>query len=120
MITRAVLAVFLFLAALAPAMAQRPGTCSVQGSVPGTNARYEGTAEITALSGPTFRVRWQIGDTVTNGFGMRYENWFVIGYTAGNAQGVAFYWLEQSTGVLNGLWSTDGIEGIGVEIMTPR
>ena len=119
MIKRALIALSLLLFALEPALAQRPGTYQVRGTVPNSSNTYEGRAEITAVSNAAFRVRWTIGDTITNGFGMRYENWFVVGYTSGGAQGVAAYWLDPATGVLNGLWSTDGLEGVGTEVLTP-
>jgi hypothetical protein len=91
-------------------------------SVKGTNLNgspYTGDATITIISDTTCAIEWVTGSTTSKGFCMRNDDAFAAGYVMGDAIGLIIYKMEDG-GVLRGLWTITGQNGVGTEILTPK
>jgi hypothetical protein len=90
--------------------------------VVGTNpngSKYTGTVTIEVISDTTFTIRWDIGNSVFKGFGMRMNDSLAATYVIGGDPGLIIYKVEDG-GVLSGLWSVRGHNGSGTERLTPQ
>jgi hypothetical protein len=91
-------------------------------SVEGTNLNgspYSGDARITVISETTCTIEWVTGGTTSSGFCMRNDDAFAAGYVMGDAIGLIIYKMEDG-GVLKGLWTITGKDGVGTEVLTPK
>lgn len=91
-------------------------------SVAGTNfngSAYSGTARITLTSSTTCEIVWTTGGSTSSGICMRNGDAFSAGYELGDAIGLVIYHVMPN-GVLDGLWTVAGQEGVGTEVLTPR
>jgi hypothetical protein len=91
-------------------------------SVEGTNLNgspYTGDATITIISDTTCAIEWVTGGTTSKGFCMRNDDAFAAGYVMGDAIGLIIYKMEDG-GVLRGLWTITGQNGVGTEVLTPK
>lgn len=91
-------------------------------SVEGTNLNgspYTGDATITIISDTTCTIEWVTGGTTSKGFCMRNDDAFAAGYIMGDAIGLIIYKMEDG-GVLRGLWTITGQNGVGTEVLTPK
>jgi hypothetical protein len=115
-----------FLAALAAAccLATTVQAQSIGGNyvIDGTNidgSKYGGRAEITLTSNTTCEIVWVTGSTQSSGICSRNGDAFAAAYELNGDVGLAIYRL-QANGVLNGVWTIAGQDGVGKEILVPR
>jgi hypothetical protein len=80
-------------------------------------SKYHGTVTIKILSDTTFAIKWVIGDTVYNGYGMRRNDAIAATYTSDGEPGLAIYKVDADG--LDGLWTIKGQAGNGTEHLTP-
>lgn len=95
---------------------------SLEYSVEGTNlngSTYSGDATINIISDTTCTIEWATGGTTSKGFCMRNDDAFAAGYVMGDAIGLIIYKMEDG-GVLRGLWTITGQNGVGTEVLTPK
>lgn len=89
-------------------------------SVYGTNfdgSHYRGTATIKGSSS-SCTIEWQTGSTTSSGICILSGTVFAAAYQLGKDVGLAVYDVH-SDGALDGVWSIEGQEGSGTEILTP-
>ena len=89
--------------------------------VVGTNpdgSQYKGTANVEVISNTTFRIRWQIGSSTIDGFGMRMSDALAAAYVIGGEPGLVIYKVQGDG--FDGLWAIRGHNGNGTEHLTPR
>ena len=111
----------LFLAVATPASADMLKLASTYDET-GTNAdgsKYTGTATVEVISDTTFNIKWKIGSTVYNGFGMRRGDTLAATYQVNGQPGLILYTVGEG-GVLTGNWSIRGENGSGTDRLTPR
>jgi hypothetical protein len=114
----------LLLAAVVVCASALPGTAQQIGGtyeVDGTNfdgSKYGGTAEIRLTSDTTCEIYWTTGTTTSQGICMRNGIAFAAGYVLGDSTGLVVYEIKDD-GTLEGLWTIAGVDGNGVEILTP-
>jgi hypothetical protein len=104
-----------------PALAETLQLASTYDEV-GTNpdgSKYTGTATVEIISDTTFSIRWKIGSTTYNGFGMRRDDNLAATYMVNGQPGLIIYKVGEG-GVLNGLWAIRGQNGNGTDRLTPR
>ena len=94
-----------------------PGKYNVEGKNLDGSA-YSGPAEIVATSETTCRIRWQTGDTTSEGICMRNGSSFAAGYVLGKSIGLVVYEMKDD-GSLNGVWTIADQNGVGEEVLTP-
>jgi hypothetical protein len=88
----------------------------------GTNpngSKYTGTATVEIISDTTFSIRWKIGSTTYNGFGMRMNDTLAATYMVDGQPGLIVYKVGDD-GTLSGLWAIRGQNGNGTDRLTPR
>ena len=88
----------------------------------GTNpdgSRYTGVANIEVISDTTFAIRWKVGNSTFNGFGMRLNDTLAATYMLNGQPGLIIYKVGED-GVLSGLWSIRGQNGSGTDKLIPR
>jgi hypothetical protein len=100
------------LAFLAIAMAARadPLTLHSTYDVAGTNpdgSKYAGKAAIKVISEASFTIKWTIGGTLYDGFGMRNDDALAATYTIDGKPGLVIYKVD-ADGVLHGVWVVRG------------
>lgn len=101
-----------------PAAAQRSGLYDVEGTnLDGTP--YTGVAEIQQVGLASFRIVWQVGDTVIEGAGMASGHTISVVYGTGQHPGFGIYTLSPD-GTLTGEWTLLGANAIGRETLRPR
>jgi hypothetical protein len=91
-------------------------------SVEGTNfdgSPYKGDARIVITSNTTCKIAWITGGTTATGFCMRNDDAFAAGYVMGQDIGLIIYKID-GNGVMKGLWTITGKDGVGTEILTPK
>jgi len=87
----------------------------------GTNpdgSKYRGTALVRVISDTTFKIKWSIGGSTIEGFGMRMGDTLAATYTIDGEPGLVIYRVDGNG--LNGLWAIRGHNGNGTERLTPR
>ena len=110
-----------FTPAFSPALADTLKLASTYDET-GTNAdgsKYTGTATVDVISDTTFAIKWKIGSTVYNGFGMRRGDTLAATYQVNGQPGLILYTVGEG-GVLTGNWSIRGENGSGTDRLTPR
>jgi hypothetical protein len=111
----------IFLAVATAAGAETPQLHSTY-DVVGTNpngSKYAGTVDVKVISDATFAIRWTIGGSTINGFGMRMNDAVTATYTISGQPGLVIYEVAKD-GTLSGLWAIRGQDGNGTERLTPR
>jgi len=109
-----------FVAVAFPAAAESLTLASTY-DVAGTNpdgSKYKGTANVEVISNTTFKIRWLIGGSTIDGFGMRMNDALAATYTIGGEPGLVIYKVQGNG--LDGLWAIRGHNGNGTEHLTPR
>jgi hypothetical protein len=89
-------------------------------TVYGTNfdgSHYKGTATIKGSSS-SCTVEWETGSTSSSGICILSGSVFAAAYQLGKDVGLAVYDVRKD-GTLDGVWSIEGQEGSGTEILTP-
>ena len=89
--------------------------------VVGTNpdgSKYRGTANVEVVSNSTFTIKWLIGGSTIEGFGMRMNDSLAATYRINGEPGLVIYKVEGNG--LDGLWAIRGHNGNGTEHLTPR
>lgn len=89
--------------------------------VAGTNpdgSKYGGTADVEIISNSTFTIKWLIGTSTIEGFGMRMNDSLAATYEINGEPGLVIYRLDGNG--LDGLWAIRGHNGNGTEHLTPR
>ncbi|MBV1699211.1 MAG: hypothetical protein KGQ47_12790 [Hyphomicrobiales bacterium] len=117
---KGLLCIFAFLAVALPAGAE-PLTLASKYDVVGTNpdgSKYRGTADVNVISNSTFTIKWAIGTSTIEGFGMRMNNSLAATYEINGEPGLVIYRLEGNG--FDGLWAIRGHNGTGTEHLTPR
>jgi hypothetical protein len=115
-----VLCALAFFAAALPAGAE-PLTLASSYDATGTNpngSKYTGTASVKVISDSTFVIKWTIGGSTYEGFGMRLNDSLAATYTIDGEPGLVIYKVEGDG--LDGLWAIRGHDGSGTEHLTPR
>ncbi len=103
---------------LAPAQAQRNGLYEVTGTNPDGSA-YTGNMIVQQVGLASWRVAWQVGENRFEGYAMSSGPVFSVGFTLGQAPGVAIYQVSPD-GSMTGQWTLIGSSAIGTENLTPR
>jgi hypothetical protein len=65
--------------------------------VTGTNpdgSKYSGTAKVNVISGASFTIKWSIGDSTYEGFGMRNDDALAATYTIDGKPGLVIYKVD--------------------------
>lgn len=86
----------------------------------GTNpdgSAYKGAVSIDILSSTTFGIKWTIGGSTYEGFGMRRNDALAATYMIDGVPGLVIYQVQGNG--LDGLWSVKGKDGSGTEHLTP-
>jgi len=86
----------------------------------GTNfdgSHYKGTATIKGSSS-SCTIDWKTGSTSSSGICILSGTVFAAAYQLGKDVGLAVYDVHDN-GVLDGVWSIEGQEGSGTEVLTP-
>jgi len=102
-----------------PAAAQSIGGAY---TVAGTNAddsEYTGKATITIVSETTCEIVWETSATNATGICSRNDDAFAAAYVQGDMVGLVIYKV-QADGSLHGLWTVQGEDGVGTEVLTPQ
>jgi hypothetical protein len=89
--------------------------------VVGTNpdgSKYKGTADVEVISNSTFTIKWSIGTSMIEGFGMRMNDSLDATYQINGEPGLVIYRVDGNG--LDGLWAIRGHNGSGTEHLTPR
>lgn len=83
-------------------------------------APYTGTAQIEMTSSRTCRIAWQTGGAA-KGLCMIDGDRVIASYEfdGGAGMGLVSYELLKD-GSLDGVWTADGVEGLGTEVLTPQ
>ena len=106
------------LALSAPAaQAQRNGLYNVAGTNP-DGSPYTGQMIVQQVGLASWRVAWQIGENRFEGYGMSAGPAFSVGFTLGEAPGIAIYQVSPD-GSMTGQWTLIGSSAIGTENLTP-
>lgn len=116
---RFALAAAALMASLSAASAQSIGG---EYTVQGTNldgSAYGGTAMVTLTSDTTCVIEWQTEATTSQGICSRNDDAFAAGYVMGESYGLVIYKLQED-GSLEGLWTIQGKNGTGTEVLTPK
>jgi hypothetical protein len=90
-------------------------------AVTGTNpdgSKYNGTAQVKVISSSTFTIKWLIGGSTIDGFGLRMNDALAATYSINGQPGLVIYKLEGND--FDGLWAIRGHNGNGTEHLTPR
>ena len=117
---RRILCTLAFLVIAFPAAAESLTLASKYDAV-GTNpngTKYRGTARVEVISDTTFTIKWSIGGSTYEGFGMRMNDVLAATYMIGDEPGLVIYKVDGNG--LNGLWAIRGHDGSGSERLTPR
>ncbi len=91
-------------------------------AVQGTNfngSPYSGQARITIKTDTTCEIEWTTGTTTSTGFCMRNGDAFAAGYAMGKDVGLVIYRMMPD-GSLNGLWTINGQNGSGTDVLIPK
>jgi hypothetical protein len=86
----------------------------------GTNpdgSAYEGKVTVKLLSDTTFEIKWTIGSSTYDGFGMRRNDALAATYMIDGEPGLVVYRVDGNG--LDGLWAVKGRDGNGTEHLTP-
>ena len=108
------------LATIAGATAVQAADVGGSYSVYGTNfdgSHYKGTAVIKGSSS-SCTIQWKTGSTSSDGICILSGTVFAAAYQLGKDVGLAVYDVHDN-GVLDGVWSIEGQEGSGTEVLTP-
>ncbi len=108
---------FLALAAL-PAMAQRNGIYTLNGTNPDGSA-YDGEVAMQQVGLVSWRVVWAVAGERIEGIGMSSGNVMAVMYQLGQRTGMGIFNIE-ANGTMIGQWTVLGSSGIGTETLTPR
>lgn len=101
-----------------PVPNQPLGEFTVMGTNPGGGAPpYRGKMTFR-ITGPTFTIRWDVGERVYTGIGVRLGEAFGVAYGASGC-GVALYDIMPD-GSLKGAWALRGQTDVGTETATRR
>ena len=117
---RKLLCTLAFLVVALPASAETL-TLASKYDVVGTNpdgSKYKGTADVDVISNSTFKIKWSIGTSTIEGFGMRMNNSLAATYEINGEAGLVIYRLDGNG--FDGLWAIRGHNGSGTEHLTPR
>ena len=109
------------LAALAAALlwttaafaADPSGQYDVEGTNPGGDSKYHGTATVEK-TGDTYRVVWVVGNTRYVGTGIGTKDFLAVSYRSGNDTGLALYGADG--GNWAGIWTYAGGHEVGAEL----
>lgn len=119
LLASALFATSVAMTAAVPASAQSiGGTYAVEG----TNhdgSSYSGEATITLASDTTCVIEWKTGGTTSTGICSRNGNAFAAAYVLGDSVGLVIYEVKDD-GTLDGLWTIQGEQGTGTEVLTPK
>jgi hypothetical protein len=116
--TRLILWLALF-AAVLPAHAETLSLASSYKAT-GTNpdgSAYQGKVTVKLLSDSTFEIKWLIGGSTYDGFGMRRNDTLAATYMIDGEPGLVVYHVDGNG--LDGLWAVRGRNGNGTEHLTP-
>jgi hypothetical protein len=80
-------------------------------------SKYSGTVTIDITSDTTFSIRWDIGGTIYNGFGMRRGTMLSAAFYNDKSSGLVMYEVQGDG--LDGNWTFKGESGTGTEHLTP-
>jgi hypothetical protein len=86
----------------------------------GTNpdgSRYTGTASVKVISESTFTIKWIIGGSTYEGFGMRLNDSLAATYTINGEPGLIIYNVNGDG--LTGVWAIRGHDRVGTEHLRP-
>jgi hypothetical protein len=89
--------------------------------VSGTNpdgSQYKGKADVEVISKTTFTIKWMIGGSIYEGFGMRMNDTLAATYTINGEPGLVIYRVDGNG--LDGLWAIRGHNRNGTEHLTPQ
>lgn len=89
------------------------GSYTIEGTNPGGNGTYSGTAEVTK-TGETYRVVWVVGGTRYVGTGIGDKNFIAVSYKSGDQSGLALYGADGENWA--GVWAYAGARQVGAEI----
>jgi hypothetical protein len=70
------------------------------------------------VSNSTFKIKWSIGTSTIEGFGMRMNNSLAATYEINGEAGLVIYRLDGNG--FDGLWAIRGHNGSGTEHLTPH
>src|SRR5262249_31276630 len=102
----------------APAGKDISGAYAVSGeNLAGGN--YTGEATIAKKAGNDYSINWSIGGDTQTGSGTLTGHTFAATWSGRGVSGKVSYTLE-SSGVLDGTWTQDGVVGQGTEKLTPK
>ena len=76
----------------------------------GDGSSYTGTVTIKIISDTTYTIEWNIGGSVTKGFGMRMNDTLSATYMLNGEPGLIIYKV-QGDGSLSGIWAIKGQTG---------
>jgi hypothetical protein len=86
----------------------------------GTNpdgSKYTGTASVKVISEATFTIRWTIGGSTYEGFGMRLNDSLAATYMIDGQPGLVIYKVDGDG--LTGVWAVRGHDKVGTEHLRP-
>ena len=102
-----------------PALAEGPGRYAVQGTNPGGNGSYTGTATLSQTGKNTWAMTWRVGRDSYTGYGVGDGRVIAIAYAGGGMTGVVSY-VAAADGSYSGLWATAKNRAAGTETLTPE
>jgi hypothetical protein len=108
-----------FLAVALPAGAETL-TLANKYSATGSNpdgSKYTGTANVRVISESTFTIKWTIGGSTYEGFGMRMNDSLAATYTIDGEPGLVIYRVDGDG--LTGIWAIRGHDKVGTEHLRP-
>ena len=108
-----------FLAVASPAGAEAL-TLASKYNATGTNpdgSKYTGTASVKVISESTFAIKWTIGGSTYEGFGMRMNDSLSATYMIDGEPGLVIYRVDGDG--LTGIWAIRGHDKVGTEHLRP-
>lgn len=111
--------VLALLLAAGPALAEGPGRYAVQGTNPGGEGRYGGTATLSQTGRNTWSIAWRVGSDSYSGYGVGDGRVLAFSYVGGGSAGVVSY-VANADGSYSGLWTTANGRNAGTERLIPQ
>jgi len=110
-----------FLAVALPAGAE-PDVLTLASKYEATGAnpdgsKYKGTVRVNVISHSTFTIKWSIGNSTYEGFGMRMNDSLAATYVIDGEPGLVMYKVDGDG--LSGIWAVRGHEKVGTEHLRP-
>ena len=102
-----------------PALAEGPGRYAVEGTNPGGQGRYTGSATLLQTGTGTWSMTWRVGGEGYRGYGVGNGQVIAIAYSGSGGTGVVSY-TANADGSYSGLWTTANGRSAGTERLIPQ